>query len=101
MRVDRSRAILELPAVGEGRRRNATDKEEALMTKTFAVLGMTVAVAVAGAGLLSANASPLTGAANSLAILKSYSTVEKAGCIFGTRRCKAGILTMSASHAPI
>ena len=40
------------------------------MTKTFAVLGMTVAVAVAGAGLLSANASPLTGAANSLAILE-------------------------------
>ena len=68
----------------------ATDREEALMTKTFAVLGMTVAVAVAGAGLLSANASPLTGAANSLAALKSYSTVEKAGCIFGTRRCKAG-----------
>jgi hypothetical protein len=60
------------------------------MTKTFAVLGMTVAVAVAGAGLLSANASPLTPAASSLAVLKGYSTVEKAGCIFGTRRCKAG-----------
>jgi len=32
----------------------------------------------------------LTPAANSLAVLKGYSTVEKAGCIFGTRRCKAG-----------
>ena len=56
------------------------------MTRMFAVLGVTVAVAIAGAGVLSANASPLTGAANSLAILKGYSTVEKAGCIFGTRR---------------
>jgi hypothetical protein len=87
LRIDRARAILARPAVG--RRRNATDREEALMTKTFAVLSI-VAVVVAGVGLLSANASPLTGAANSLAALKSYSTVEKAGCIFGTRRCKAG-----------
>jgi hypothetical protein len=69
---------------------NAADREEALMTRTFAVLGMAVAVAVAGAALLSANASPLTAPAGSLAILKGYSTVEKAGCMFGTRRCKAG-----------
>ena len=59
------------------------------MTKTIAVLSI-VAVAVAGMGLLSASASPLTPAANSLAVLKGYSTVENAGCIFGTRRCKAG-----------
>jgi hypothetical protein len=59
------------------------------MTKTFAVLSI-VAVLVAGMGLLSASASPVTPAANWLAVLKGYSAVEKAGCIFGTRRCKAG-----------
>jgi hypothetical protein len=60
------------------------------MTRIFAVLGMTVAFVLAGAALWVANASPLSGAANSPAIIKGYSTVEKAGCIFGTRRCKAG-----------
>ena len=61
-----------------------------MLTKTFAVLGMTIAIMVAGAGLLSANAGPLTGVPDALAVLKRYSTVETAGCIFGTRRCEAG-----------
>jgi hypothetical protein len=60
------------------------------MTKMFLVLCMTLAVTVAGTALWSANAGPLAGAAGSLAVLKGYSSVEKAGCIFGTRRCKAG-----------
>lgn len=34
-------------------------------------------------------ATPLTGAADSLAAIKSYSAVQKAGCMFGTSRCPA------------
>ena len=34
-----------------------------------------------------AEATPLAGAGNSLAMIKSYSAVQKAGCMFGTSRC--------------
>jgi hypothetical protein len=60
------------------------------MTKMLVVLCMTVAVVVAGALMWSANANPLTGAADSLAVIKGFSAVQKTGCIFGTRRCPAG-----------
>jgi hypothetical protein len=60
------------------------------MTKILVVLCMTVAVTVAGVTIWSAKASPLTGAINSLAVIKGYSAVQTVGCMFGTRRCAAG-----------
>ena len=54
----------------------------------FAVAAATILLAVSFA--FRTEATPLTGAADSLAVLKSYSTVQKAGCIFGTSRCPAG-----------
>jgi hypothetical protein len=35
-------------------------------------------------------ATPLLGAGTSLDGLRSYSLVEKTGCVFGTSRCPAG-----------
>ncbi|MCJ7597086.1 MAG: hypothetical protein MUO41_00355 [Methyloceanibacter sp.] len=60
------------------------------MTKLLLVLGMTSAMTLAGVLMWQAEATPLAGATNSLAVIKSYSTVQKAGCMFGTRRCAAG-----------
>ena len=60
------------------------------MTKLLLVLCMTAAVTVAGVLMWKAEATPLTGATNSLAVIKSYSAVQKAGCMFGTHRCPAG-----------
>jgi hypothetical protein len=60
------------------------------MTKILVVLCLTVAVTVAGALIRSANASPITGAADSLAVIRGFSAVQTVGCMFGTRRCPAG-----------
>ena len=54
----------------------------------FAVAAATILLAVSFA--VKTEATPLTGAADSLAVLKSYSTLQKVGCIFGTTRCPAG-----------
>ena len=53
-----------------------------------AVAAATILLAVSFT--LKTEATPLTGAANSLAVLKTYSAVQKAGCMFGTSRCPAG-----------
>jgi hypothetical protein len=53
-----------------------------------AVAAATILLAVSFA--LKTEATPLTGAADSLAVLKTYSTIQKAGCMFGTSRCAAG-----------
>ena len=60
------------------------------MTKSMFVLGLTSAVMLAGVLMWKAEATPLAAAGNSLATIKSYSAVHKAGCMFGTRRCPAG-----------
>ena len=60
------------------------------MTKSLLVLGMTSAMILAGVLMWKAEATPLAGATNSLAMIKSYSAVQKAGCMFGTSRCPAG-----------
>ena len=60
------------------------------MTKLLVVFYMTAAVSVFGALMWSAKASPLTGAAGSLAVMKDLSEIQKVGCMFGTRRCAAG-----------
>ena len=60
------------------------------MTKYLLVLGMTSAMTLAGVLMWKAEATPLARATNSLAVIKSYSAVQKAGCMFGTRRCPAG-----------
>ena len=60
------------------------------MTKYLLVLGMTSAMTLAGVLMWKAEATPLAGATNSLAVIKSYSAVQKAGCMFGTSRCPAG-----------
>jgi Mn2+/Fe2+ NRAMP family transporter len=52
-----------------------------------AVAAATILLAVSFA--LKTEATPLTGA-DSLAVLKTYSAVQKAGCMFGTARCAAG-----------
>ena len=60
------------------------------MTNYLLVLGMTSAMTLAEVLMWKAEATPLAGATNSLAVIKSYSAVQKAGCMFGTRRCPAG-----------
>ena len=60
------------------------------MTKYLFVLGLTSALTLAGVLMWKAEATPLAGAGNSLAMIKSYSAVQKAGCMFGTSRCPAG-----------
>ena len=60
------------------------------MTRLLLVLSMTAALTVAGLLMWRAEATPLTGAAHSLAATSSYSAVQKAGCMFGTHRCAAG-----------
>jgi hypothetical protein len=60
------------------------------MTKYLLVLGMSSAMILAGVPMWKAEATPLAGATNSLAVIKSYSAVQKAGCMFGTSRCPAG-----------
>ncbi len=52
----------------------------------------TVTAAVLFAGVLAwrAEATPLTGSVDPLAVNKSYSAVQKASCMFGTTRCRAG-----------
>jgi hypothetical protein len=54
------------------------------MTKMLLVLCMTAAVTVGGVLIWEAQATPLTGVTSSFAVIKSYSTVQKVGCIFGT-----------------
>ena len=60
------------------------------MTKSLFVLGLTSALTLAGVLMWKAEAMPLAAAGNSLAVIKSYSAVQKAGCMFGTRRCPSG-----------
>jgi hypothetical protein len=60
------------------------------MSKLILVLCMTFVVTGAGALMWKAEATPLNSAAGSLAVIKGYSAVQKAGCMFGTRRCPAG-----------
>ena len=52
----------------------------------------TVIVAVLFAGLLvwRAEATPLAGFVDPLAVTKSHSLVQNAACMFGTTRCAAG-----------
>lgn len=69
------------------------------MTKSLLVLGMTSAMMLAGVLMWKAEATPLAGATNSLAVIKSYSAVQKAGCMFGTRRCPAGTKWSCTKHA--
>lgn len=63
---------------------------EAAMTRLQLALSLIAAVTVAGFLMLSAEATPLTGAASTHAVTGSYSAVQKAGCMFGTHRCAAG-----------
>lgn len=60
------------------------------MAKLPLVLCATAATIVAGLFAWKAEATPVTGAAHSLAVIQSYSQVQKVGCIFGTSRCPAG-----------
>jgi hypothetical protein len=60
------------------------------MTKFLLVLCMTAVVTVTGVLVWKAEATPLTGAADSLAAIKGHLAVQKVGCMFGTHRCPAG-----------
>lgn len=68
------------------------------MRKLALVLFVMVGAMVAGLMTWRAEATPLTGTADSLAVLKSYSTVQKAGCMFGTSRCPAGSKWVCTTH---
>jgi hypothetical protein len=70
------------------------------MTKLPLILSVIAAVTVASVLIWKADATPLTGAGESFAVLKSYSTVHKAGCMFGTRRCPAGTKWVCVHPAP-
>ena len=59
------------------------------MTKLVLILCLTCAVTIAGALTWKAEATPLTGTASSLAVIKGFSAVQEAGCVFGTHRCPA------------
>ena len=61
--------------------------------------GVTAALMVAGVLMWKAEASPLTGAADSLAVIRGYSAVHKTGCIFGTSRCPAGTKWVCTKHS--
>jgi hypothetical protein len=63
---------------------------ESKMTKMLLLLCTTAAVAAGGALILKAEATPLAGATSSFAVINSYSTAQKVGCMFGTHRCPAG-----------
>jgi hypothetical protein len=63
---------------------------EATMTKLSFVLAVAAAVLAGSLLIWKAEATPLAGAADSLAVLKGYSSVQQVGCIFGTSRCPAG-----------
>jgi hypothetical protein len=56
------------------------------MTKLILVLCMMLVVTGVGALMWKAEATPLKNATGSLAVNKGYSAVQKAGCMFGTRR---------------
>ena len=53
-------------------------------------LCVTAATTIAGVVMWKAEATPLTGAADSLAVIKSYSAIHRTSCMFGTTRCPAG-----------
>ena len=57
------------------------------MTKMLIALCMAAAVTVGGVLIWEAEATPLAGVTSSFAVIRSYSTVEKVGCMFGTDRC--------------
>ena len=72
------------------------------MRKLALVLFVMVGAMLAGLMTWRAEATPLTGTANSLVVLKSYSTVQKAGCMFGTSHCPAGSKWVCTTHpAPV
>ena len=71
---------------------------ESKMTKMLLVLCMTAAATVGGVLIWKAEATPLAGATTSLAVLKNYSTFQKAGCMFGTHRCPAGTKWACVKH---
>jgi hypothetical protein len=60
------------------------------MTRLKFALGVAAAMIVGTLLILRAEATPLTRAVDSLAAIKGYSSVQQAGCIFGTSRCPAG-----------
>lgn len=60
------------------------------MTGSKAVLGLGMALIAGGFLIVQAEASPLTRATDSLAVLKTYSQQHQAGCVFGTTRCPKG-----------
>jgi hypothetical protein len=53
------------------------------MNKLLVVLGTATIMSVGGVVMWNAEATPLSGATNSLAVSKSYSAVQKTGCMFG------------------
>ena len=60
------------------------------MTKLSLASCMTAAVTVGGVLIWEAQATPLTGVTSSFAVIKSYSTVQKVGCIFRTSSLSGG-----------
>ncbi len=60
------------------------------MTKLLLILSAILALTVVGTNEWKAESAPITGTANSLALIQNYSQLQKVGCIFGTRRCAAG-----------
>ena len=72
------------------------------MSKLLLIPLAMAAVMVAVLPTWKAEATPLTGTLDSLAVIKGYSTVQKAGCMFGTSHCPAGTKWVCTTHpAPV
>jgi hypothetical protein len=61
-------------------------------------LCVTAATTIAGVVMWKAEATPFTGAADSLAVIKSYSAIHRTSCMFGTTRCPAGTKWVCTKH---
>ena len=68
------------------------------MFKSLLALCLAAAVTIGLVAIWKAEATPLAGATGSLAVIKTYSDLQKVGCMFGTRRCPAGTKWQCFKH---
>jgi len=66
------------------------------MTRLPLIVSLAALVTIAGVALWKADAGPLT--VGSIAAMKGYSPVLKAGCMFGTHRCPVGTKWACVKH---
>jgi hypothetical protein len=70
------------------------------MIKSLVALCLATALTIGLVTVWKAEATPLAEGTAALAVIKSYSTIQKVGCMFGTRRCPAGTKWQCFKHPP-